>query len=285
MKFAVVGAGAIGMLTACLLKEAGEEVQLVARTEEQVRAINEQGIAKDNERYQIPAVADFQKIAQDAYILLAVKYDALQSILPQLNNECPENPVIFLQNGMLHLDFIKKMPHKQIAVGSVEHGALKMNDTEIRHTGLGTIKFASVKGEPSVFLPLAQIKNFKSEWHENADRLLFRKVLLNCLINPLTALMEIKNGELLTNLYAYELLKGLYTEMYLAFREIETLLPFEEVTALCASTADNTSSMLADKSAGRKMELDTILLYTLRRSEIDLPLLKTLYNLLKATEV
>lgn len=285
MKFAVVGAGAIGMLVACLLKEAGEEVQLVARTERQARLLNEQGISKDDGCHQIEAVTGFQNIAPDTYILLAVKYDALPSVLPYLNNNCPENPIVFLQNGMLHLNFIKKMPHQHIAVGSVEHGALKTNDTEIKHTGSGTIKFAVVRGERSLFHPLADIKNFSSEWHENADQLLFRKVLLNCLINPLTALMEIKNGELLTNLYAYDLLKNLYTEMYSAFPELETLLPFEEVTALCASTANNSSSMLADKSAGRKMELDTILLYTLQRSVIDLPLLKTLYNLLKATEV
>lgn len=284
MKFAVIGAGAIGMLMACLLKDAGEAVQLMPKTEKQAKEIDEIGVLKDHKRYHIPAITEFQMISPDTYILLAVKYDALQELLPVLSRECPDNPLIFLQNGMLHLDLIGELPHQQIALGSIEHGALKVGATEVKHTGLGTVKFALARGDASTFLPLAEIQGFKSRWVEDADQLLFRKVLLNCMINPLTALMEIQNGELLTNYYAYELMKNLYTELYAAFPEIEKLLPFEEVTALCASTSMNTSSMLADKLAKRKMELDTILLYTLQRSKIELPLLKTLYNLLKATE-
>lgn len=285
MKFAVVGAGAIGMLIACLLKDAGEDVQLMPKTEKQAKEIEEIGILKDHKLYQIPAITKFQLISPDTYIIVAVKYDALQGLLPELSHECPDNPLIFLQNGMLHLELIEELPQQQIALGSVEHGALKVSATEIRHTGLGTVKFALARGEASIFKPLADNQGFTSGWVEDADQLLFRKVLLNCLINPLTALMEIQNGELLRNYHAYELLRNLYTELYLAFPEIEKLLPFEEVTALCASTSTNTSSMLADKLAKRKMELDTILLYTLQRSKVDLPLLKTLYNLLKATEV
>jgi 2-dehydropantoate 2-reductase len=285
MKFAVVGAGAIGMLLACLLKDAGEDVQLMPKTERQARDLMEKGILKDNKLYQLPVITDYQSISPETFILLAVKYDALQEVLPALNRECPDNPIIFLQNGMQHLELIKDMPHQQIAVGSVEHGALKVSSAEVKHTGLGTVKFALAKGEAAVFRPLAEIQGFKSEWDEDADRLLFRKTAVNCLINPLTALMGIKNGELLTNFYAHELLRNLYAELDAAFPEIETLLPFEEVTALCASTAANTSSMLADKTAKKKMELDTILLYTLQRSAIELPLLKTFYNLLKATEV
>ncbi|MCJ1907153.1 ketopantoate reductase family protein [Planococcus ruber] len=285
MEFAVVGAGAIGMLMACLLKDAGEEVLLMPKTEKQAKEIETVGILKDHKLYRIPAITEFQLISPDTYILLAVKYDALLELVPVISRECPDNPLIFLQNGMLHLELIEEMPHQQIALGSVEHGALKVGPTEIKHTGLGTVKFALARGAATTFKPLAGIQGFQSGWVENADQLLFRKVLLNCLINPLTALMEIKNGELLTNYHAYELLKNLYTELYLAFPEIEKLLPFEEVTALCASTSTNTSSMLADKLAKRKMELDTILLYTMRRSKLELPLLKTLYNLLKATEV
>jgi 2-dehydropantoate 2-reductase len=40
-----------------------------------------------------------------------------------------------------------------------------------------------------------------------------------------------------------------------------------------------------DRQAGRKMELDTIVLYLLERSPIELPLLKAFYQLLKSIEV
>lgn len=284
MNFAVIGGGAVGMLTASLLKEAGAGVQLVVRREEQAKAINDNGILMGNVRSTIHATTAYNDIHPEAFILLAVKYDALENVIAHVKKECPHNPVVFLQNGMLHLNYLKQLPNSQIAAGSVEHGALKISDNKVSHTGKGKYKIALLRGTKETFLPLLDLNGVKAEWHDNADELLLRKLLLNSIINPLTALMNIKNGELLSNLYAYELLKNLYTELYSGFPEIENLLPFEEVTALCASTSANTSSMLADKLAGRKMELDTILLYALNRSPVDLPVLRSLYHLLKAAE-
>ncbi|TWT04727.1 2-dehydropantoate 2-reductase [Planomicrobium sp. CPCC 101079] len=285
MKFAIIGAGAVGLLTACFLKEAGNEVQLVTRRAEQAKLINEQGVLKGAVHYEITADRDWKSISPEAFIIVAVKYDGLKTVLSLLQNQALTNPVIFLQNGMLHLKAIEKLPQPNIAAASVEHGVVKLSDNKIRHTGHGVYKFALLKGEESVFRPLAVMPGVQAEWHNNADQLLFRKVLLNTLINPLTALMALKNGELLSNPYAFNLLESLYGELAGSFPEMESLLPFEEVAALCNSTAENTSSMLADKLAGRKMELDTILLYTLNRSKKELPILRSLYQLLKSTEV
>lgn len=285
MEFVVIGAGAVGMLMACILTDAGADVKIVAHRKEQADLINEQGIKKARAFYVVEAKVGLSGISREAIILLAVKYDALEDLIPSIKEHCPENPIVFLQNGMMHLDYIKRMPQSNILAGSVEHGVIKIGDNEIRHTGAGVVKYALLKGEEKSFLPLLKLKDLRSEWHEDADKVLFRKVLLNSLINPLTALMGIKNGELVVNPFAYELLKDVYTELYRAFPEIEGLLPFEEVTALCASTAENTSSMLSDRLQGRKMELDTILLYTLQRASIELPLLKAFYNILKSAEV
>lgn len=284
MNFAVIGAGAVGMLTASLMKEAGCGVQLITRRPEQAERINAQGISRDGKVQYIKASTEWDGIPSNAFIFVTVKYGQLPEVIEKLKNSCLDNPIVFLQNGMMHLELLRNLPQKDIAAGVVEHGALKVDDTEVRHTGKGIYKFALLAGGEERFLPLLNINGVKCEWQRDADRLLFRKVLLNCLINPLTALLSIKNGELLSNLHAYELLRNVYTELYSAFPEIETLLPFEQVTALCASTAGNTSSMLADKLAGRKMELDTILLYTIKRSGYTLPTLQTFYHLLKAVE-
>lgn len=284
MNFAVIGAGAVGMLTASLLKEAGCGVQLITRRQEQADLINAQGVKLDGQVQYIKASTDWDNIPANAFIFITVKYGQLPDVIDILKHKCLENPIVFLQNGMMHLQMIKNLPQKNIAAGVVEHGALKVSDAEVRHSGKGVFKFALLSGEEGRFLSLLKINGVKSEWQKDADKLLFRKVLLNCMINPLTALLSVKNGELLSNPHAYELLKNVYTELYTAFPEIETLLPFEQVTALCASTAVNTSSMLADKLAGRKMELDTILLYTIKRSPYLLPTLQTFYHLLKAAE-
>ena len=285
MEYVVVGAGSVGMLMSCMLRDEGASVKLITHRKEQAQLINEQGIKRGSAYYVVDASEKLENINRHAIVLLAVKYDALEEILPIVNKECAENPIVFLQNGMLHLEYLKSMPQPNIAAGSVEHGVIRISDNEIEHTGKGVLNLALLKGEKRHFLPLLDLRRVLTRWHEDADRMLFRKVLLNSIINPLTALMEIKNGELLTNPYAYELMKDLYTELYRAFPDIDALLPFEEVTSLCASTAGNTSSMLADKRAGRKMEIDTIIRYTLMRSPIELPTLKAFYNLLKSVEV
>lgn len=285
MKFAIIGAGAVGLLTACLLKDAGNEVQLIVRREEQAELINRQGVLKGDIRYDITANASWQAIAPEEYIVVAVKYDGLKNVLPFLQTRALANPVVFLQNGMLHIEAIEELPQPNIAAASVEHGVVKVSDHAIRHTGNGVYKFALLKGEENIFRPLTAMPGVRAEWHADADQLLFRKVLLNALINPLTALMELKNGQLLSNPYAFELLERMYRELADAFPEMVSLLPFEEVAALCKSTSENTSSMLADKLAGKKMELDTIILYTLNRSKKELPILRSMYQLLKSSEV
>lgn len=285
MEYVVVGGGSVGMLMACMLRDAGASVKLITHRKEQADLINEQGIKRGSAYYVVEASEKLENINRHAIVLLAVKYDVLEEILPALNKAYPTNPIVFLQNGMLHLEYLNIMPQKNIAAGSVEHGVIRVSDNEIEHTGNGVLNLALLKGEKRHFLPLLDLRRVRTSWFDDADRMLFRKVLLNSIINPLTALLGIKNGELLTNPYAYELMKDLYTELYKAFPEIDYLLPFEEVTSLCASTAANTSSMLADMRAGRKMEVDTIIGYTMSRSPIDLPILKTFYNLLKSAEV
>lgn len=285
MEYVVVGGGSVGMLMSCMLRDAGASVKLITHRKEQADLINEQGIKRGSAYYVVEASEKLEHINRHAIVMIAVKYDALEEILPVLNQECPTNPIVFLQNGMLHLEYLKSMPQANIAAGSVEHGVIRVSDNEIEHTGKGILNLALLRGEKRRFMPLLELRRVWTSWHDEADRMLFRKVLLNSIINPLTALLEVKNGELLTNPYAYELMKDLYTDLYKAFPDIDSLLPFEEVTSLCASTAGNTSSMLADKRAGRKMEVDTIIGYTLMRSPVDLPVLKTFYNLLKSAEV
>lgn len=285
MNVTIAGAGAVGMLLSCLLQESGCRVTLLTRSKEQADSLNAEGITKNGKVFSIEAIADWTDMPLDTMLLIAVKHGDLDGMRNQLAALPADVPLVFLQNGMLHVQFAESLPQHRIAVGSVEHGALKISSVEVRHTGLGKVTLALLRGEEKVFRPLLCLPPFPAVWHENADALLFRKVLLNCLINPLTAVLGLKNGELLTNPDAYRVLRTIYRELSEAFPEMEQLLPFAQVVALCRSTADNTSSMLADRLAGNQLELDTIAGYTLERAGQDLPVLRTLYYLLKATEV
>ncbi|WP_088005778.1 2-dehydropantoate 2-reductase [Indiicoccus explosivorum] len=285
MHVTVVGAGAVGMLIAALLKESGCGVTLLARTNGQANELSAEGIIKDGERITVRSVTGWQETGQSDFIMVAVKSGDLENLRSEFARLPPDVPVVFLQNGMSQLEFASSLPQTQMAAGSVEHGVKRTGPASISHRGIGVVKLSLLKGNAEVFRPLLELDAFPAEWQEHAEKMLLRKTWLNCLINPLTALLGLTNGELLSNKYANRLLKELYRELTAAYPEAERALPFRDVESLCRTTGANTSSMLADRLSGKPLELDAIVGYILERSGQDMPVLETLYYLLKATEV
>ena len=166
---------------------------------------------------------------------------------------------------------------------SVAFGAEKQHDTCVVHRGIGNVTFASVRGNQTIMQQLLTYTNkqFPLQYIDDAESMLLHKAFFNCLINPLTYILQIKNGELLSNAQAYALLKNLYNELIAVFSK-EIVVSFEEVEMLCQKTSANTSSMFGDRLARRKTEIDTIVGAMLRRAEKkgkDLPILRTLYYL------
>lgn len=285
MKYAIIGAGVNGMLPAYLLKKAGHDVQVVTEHEEQAASINEQGIIHGKDRQYIKAYTDIEQIDPDAFILLAVKYEDLQPILRLLKIRCPSNRIVFLQQGMLFLEKARTLSHRHIAAAVLETDCVKLSNTEISFNKTAHVTYGLVKGHMEEFQPLLESSAWQTNWVETIEEQLFESLLFSSLIDPLTALMKIRNGELITNPHAYELFRNLYNELYLAFPEIESLQPIEKVAAFCAAEPERASAMLTDRLAGDPMEVEGLMLYVLNRSKLELPLFKAFYHLLKTVEV
>lgn len=285
MKYAIIGAGANGMLPAYLLKKTGHDVQVVTEHEEQAASINEQGIIHGKDRQYIKAYTDIEQIDPDAFILLTVKYEDLQPILRLLKIRCPSNRIVFLQQGMLFLEKARTLSHRHIAAAVLETDCVKLSNTEISFNKTAHVTYGLVKGHMEEFQPLLESSAWQTNWVETIEEQLFESLLFSSLIDPLTALMKIRNGELITNPHAYELFRNLYNELYLAFPEIESLQPIEKVAAFCAAEPERASAMLTDRLAGDPMEVEGLMLYVLNRSKLELPLFKAFYHLLKTVEV
>lgn len=290
MKVGIIGAGSIGLLIGSYLAEANIAVTMLVRDVEQQKQLENKGIWRINEdqikvKTAVAATVDYQRITAMDLLVIAVKYQDLAEVLQKLKNENIQTPLLFIQNGLAHLSDIEESDFPHIAFATVEHGALKKGSHTVSHNGVGKITIGEGFGDASKFdiIEKASSEVFPISRHVDASYILLRKVLINCLVNPLTTILQVPNGELVNDSTARQLMKKLYQELMEAFPEMKVELPFEAVENICRHTARNHSSMLADYYAGRPMEIKTIvsaIIAKAQQKEKQLPLLQTYENIL-----
>lgn len=294
MHFVIVGGGAVGLVLAnCLVKQS-HHVELLVHSKLQEEKIQNDGVNFQNHKGQTSNVTFKVSTNPDdldtkAIWIIAVKYHHLNELRP-LFEKLPENTeLLFIQNGIRHLELVKTLKQHTIFLGSVEFGAEKINHNTANHRGIGDLKIAQYKGRQSEIEKFASLSTdyFPVVLMEDYSKMLLRKAILNCIINTLTTILRVKNGELITNPSSSKILQQLYQEVIQAFPEQESQLSYEDVKGVCENTATNTSSMLADYSNGRIMEIDTIIggiIELAQQRGYKLPMLSTCYSLLQAMQ-
>jgi 2-dehydropantoate 2-reductase len=111
-------------------------------------------------------------------------------------------------------------------------------------------------------------------------QLQLEKLAINCIVNPLTVLLDARNGALLYNYALTRTMRLLLSEISLVIRSLPELqyIPNVQsrfdpgrletlVVGVANKTRDNVSSMLADVRAGRQTEIDYINGWIVQRGE------------------
>ncbi|MER2105466.1 MAG: 2-dehydropantoate 2-reductase [Solibacillus sp.] len=287
----IVGGGAIGLFVASLASAARWKVTLVTRTEQQAAELNKSQLIceqLDGVRVSYPVSAT-TGLRDDCLTIITVKYHQLPEIYKELQRCSAEMPLLFMQNGLAHYGEALELPQQHIAFSSVQFGAQKLGAHRVAQRGAGVMKLAVARGEIEKFdkLHILSSNAVRVQYEQQAEQMLFEKAILNCFINPLTAILQIKNGELIRNKEAFFLMQSLYNEIILTFPDVQEIVSFADVQQLCEKTANNTSSMLADRLHHRKTEVETIVGAIIRRAENGqkaMPILQTLYQLVKVFE-
>lgn len=261
MRIGIIGAGAVGLLFAHYLGK-HHEITIYTRRENQAIELNERGM---NLIYNGDCLASHLKAtAKSTYdeqvLLITVKQYNLQDVIEKLK-EMPRKTIIFLQNGIGHLKFFSKLAHHELFVGVVEHGALKIDDRTVHHTGVGMTKFAAVHKESYLHKAFDQKDPcFPFQVEEDFHQLLMEKLIVNAAINPLTAILNCRNGELIHNKHYQVLMHSIFKEVYdVAYFKKDEQTLWNHVQSICEKTAKNESSMLKDIKAGRQTEIEAII--------------------------
>ena len=180
----------------------------------------------------------------------------------------------------------------QLVVGSTTSGCRRAGKAELivsgeGHTQLGTLDASPA---PTCLSPWHQgVPDF--EWETDIRSVVLAKVALNAVINPLTALHGVTNGELLQP-PLQAITEDVIEEVQSVLRaadatEIASALP-AQVRAVCESTAANHSSMRVDLESGKRTEIDAIvgwLLSSLTPHPPATPLLREVYDAVREKDV
>lgn len=285
MKIGIIGGGAIGLLMGSYFAK-NHQVTIYVRRQEQHDQLAKRGITRDHVTINHIQVNMIDQLQQEDCYLICVKQPQLDTVIATLASSYKHIPLIFLQNGMNHIEAIQSLPNP-LYVGVVEHGALRKSDHHIMHTGKGVIRIANYRGDHDEIIKIIEEMNqqaFPIEYAVDWYELLAKKLMINAVINPLTALFQVKNRAIVDNPHISSLAKRLCRETARVLG-LDERMEWERVQQLAMKTGENTSSMLADLHQNRETELEAITGYLLKKSKGELPYTSFVYHGVKALEV
>ena len=271
---AIVGLGALGSVFAAVLARAGIPVVGVCRWREHRESIQAGGLllleGESRERFSIPVFSELPGGQDYRLVLILVKSFDTESVAKSLAAPIKiQTPVLTLQNGLGNAETLAAhLSPDQVLAGVTTFGALREAPGEVRLTGRGECEIGAWKSAGERYLPQAlelfQRAGVECRLTSHVATALWKKLAVNAAINPLTAILRVRNGEL-QELDGLEQIIGMAAEevwRVAARHQIALPTPPElhaEIRRVCRVTAANRSSMLRDVEQGRRTEIDAAL--------------------------
>ncbi|MEF2964688.1 2-dehydropantoate 2-reductase [Paenibacillus sp. M1] len=323
MSVVIVGAGALGMLYGGLLAAAGVQVVFWTRTSGQAELLRKQGLMIESADGGAATTISPDKFAARSleergmtlggdpeWVFLTVKQRHIDDkLLDAVRNLMgTETKIVAFQNGVGHIDKLRQVfPGLRVYAAITTEGAKRTSPRTVVRAGLGETKIGIPKGPAmheadhsdveldseaeksgeSLIMLLAKA-GFPAFLSNDIDKDIYRKLLINAVINPLTALLRIPNGELLAAKQREELMLMLCREGELVYRTYGIPYDpdmFEVIASVCRSTSGNLSSMLKDVLEGAPTEIDYIngrLVEMARAANVQIPVHETVWRLVRA---
>lgn len=264
----VLGTGAIGGLFACKLQSAGLQIAAIPSQRPDTEPTALTLTLEENShavRYSLP-LDQQQPIHQ---LLLTTKAHQTASAMRCIEHRLmPRAIIVVLQNGLGTQDWLNhRWPDLQIVAGTTTEGANRPDGKYfIRHAARGTTCLGPWRDQDQDACEHV-MKQWKSlelnlEYDANIRQRLWEKLVMNCAINPLTALLGCRNGALLEQVETVEIMRKIVNEVAELMRErnlaVDANALFGKVQRAAHSTDTNISSMLQDHRARRCTEIDFI---------------------------
>lgn len=305
MNIGIVGAGSMGMLFAakCAQSVTVSNIYLVTRKAEQAAIINEQGLrvsgATDLLSHRVQAIAsdthELQRPPLDWLFVFVKQHHFDEGLMTYMAYWAERGTkLLCFQNGIGHIERLAKhIPIQHIFTAVTTEAALRQSPSEVLHTGSGE---TIIGHEAEDLCPELSLKHlmkvlkdagFVVSLSKNMNSIVWRKLLINAVINPLTAIMHVSNGQLLKCEHRVHLMRTLLEEGCATARSIGVDYPadlWEQIVDVCHATAANQSSMLQDVLHERPTEIEAIngaIIRVAHDNHIRVPTHEAVYHIIK----
>lgn len=270
MNIVVVGQGAIGLLWYHQLsKNSNNRVSLLCST--RITSLPPEILFSDieNRTTTIPlTLANDAALNTADVILFCVKsYQISAALASIINHANAKATLIFCHNGMGAVNHLATLSQPCYALLTT-HGSKIITPFHAQHTGLGHNDLGLINSSLNTDVELEeQIVNTLAialpslTLSDNIKAKQWLKLAVNCVINPITAIDNINNGQLLSEKYT-TLIEQLLKEVIAVSACEDIRFDFNELKAkvllVARKTAENCSSMRSDVLHQRPTEIDYI---------------------------
>jgi 2-dehydropantoate 2-reductase len=285
----IFGAGALGTLLSTRLCRAGHAIHLLVRNPARRDALRREAPPLHlEERAEGLRPARLVFVCVKAYDTDAAAHAlAASGITAGIGS---------LQNGWGNVEVLAAtLPGSPIIAGTTSLGAY-LDDLGALHASPGgTTRFAPWRDTEFRWAEYAATLFESAGLHADATRsassILWRKLVLNAAVNPLSALSGRPNGAILESASTLRIAEAVALEAArvgtrLGFLEAD-FDPLPELKALLKDTRENHSSMAEDLKRGRATEADAILGTIVRAGRdagVAVPVLEGIWALVRAAE-
>ncbi|WP_192562179.1 putative 2-dehydropantoate 2-reductase [Pseudomonas gozinkensis] len=289
----VLGAGSLGTLWATRLARAGLPVRLILRDIDRLHdyatagglTLVEQGVTS---RYAIPGETPDSPGPIRRLLVACKAYDAEAAVAGLAHRLAPDAELILLQNGLGSQEAVAaRVPQARCISASSTEGAFRDGDWRVVFAGHGYTWLGDASHPVApIWLDDLEAAKIPHEWSADILTRLWRKLALNCAINPLTVLHDCRNGGLQQHHCEVATLCGELTELLERCGQPAAADNLQqEVERVIQATAANFSSMYQDVANKRRTEISYLLGHACKvaeRHQLNLPHLKQLQQRLIA---
>ncbi len=289
-RVAVVGPGAIGTTLAVRLAAAGYPVSVLDHRPDRAAALSREGLVlrsgKGEQHASVTVETSADRLPEPDLVLVTVKCPALAAAGENLARLRSPAAILTIQNGLDVLPALRrglgKAAGRHVLLAGVTYQAAGPDaDNVVRHvanlpTHLGG--WGELRGWAEAIAALFESAGLPARVEADLRSTVWRKLIANAAINPLTTLEGVRNGELVEREDLRRRLLALARETAAVARAEGIDVAGDEAedlaTRAASATAENVSSMRQDVEAGRRTEIEFLGGAILTRAEhhgVDVP--------------